>query len=90
MSSYGFTRNAPATESVLAAIAGWVATVFGGAAALFFSSWVLASLQSNQHDLADRLFYAFSFSFVVAMGLGELRRRRKLGVLRPNPEYYNY
>ena len=89
MTSYDFTRNAPATESALAAIAGWVATVFGCAAALFFFSWILASLQSNQ-DLADSLFYAFSVSFVVAMGLGELRRRHRFGVLRLKTEYYDY
>ena len=89
MSSYGFARKAPATESVFAAFAGWVATLFGCSAALFFCSWILASLQSKQ-DLADWLFYAFSVSFVVAMGLGELRRRRRLGVPKLKTEYYNY
>jgi hypothetical protein len=89
MASHVFTRNTPATDSSVGAFMGWVVTLFGCAATLFFCSWVLASVQGRQ-ELADWLFYAFSASFVVAMALGELRRRSRRAVLTVKSGFFPY
>ncbi len=75
MSSFELMRTGFTIDRADIGRTGLTTALFGLAAAIFFVSWVSASIL-DKANFSDPLFCAFSLSIMVAMGLSERRSLR--------------